>query len=169
MTAYCEVEDLLLGKIPMPAYLDPQKFVEDAGDEIDTKIGRLYATPVDVELHDPPTTSRIAILTLKRINAHLASGRLLLSVAAPEEQRQLHAYAWSLVKGAEDALELIRTGEVELDGAEPAAGLSETPQSKPLIANVDPESSVEAFYDRISNPEYVFTSADRYYNTRSRG
>lgn len=160
---YCTTEDLLVGKIPLPGYLDPQKFVDDAGDEIDTKIGLLYKTPIDVSGTSPVT--RVVKLLLKRINAHLASGRLLLSVAAPEEQRQLHAYAWSLVKEANAALDLIASGEYPLDGAEPVEGTDQVPVAMPMVANLDPESSVESFYDKIANPFFVFTTADRYYRS----
>lgn len=159
--AYCVVGDLLVGKVPLPAYIDPQKYVDDAADEIDTHICQLYLTRVDVT--DPTTTSRVAKLFLKRINAHLASGRLLLSVAAPEEQRQLHAYAASLVAESLEALEGVESGEYLLEGALPADGLTEVPQSMPMISNLDEESQVEAFYDRIANPDFVFTYADRYY------
>lgn len=161
--AYCAVTDLLVGKVPLPPYLDAEKYVDDAADEIDTKICQLYETRVDVS--ESAATSRVAKLFLKRVNAHLASGRLLLSVAAPEEQRQLHAYAWSLVTQALLALEGVESGEYILEGALPAEGLVEVPQSQPMISNLDAESSVEAFYDRVANPDYVFTNADRYYRS----
>lgn len=161
--AYCEVTDLLVGNVPLPAYVDAQKFVDDAADEIDTHICQLYLTRVDVT--DPTDTSRVAKLFLKRVNAHLASGRLLLSVAAPEEQKQLHAYAKSMVAESLLALEGVESGEYILEGAIPAEGLTEVPQSKALISNLDPESQVEAFYDRIANPDFVFTYADRYYRS----
>lgn len=163
MVTYCEVTDLLVGKIPLPAYLDPGKFVQDATDEIDTKIGRLYKTPVDIAAVG---LAREAKLVLKRINAHLATGRLLLSVAAPEEQRQLHAYAWSLVKEALAALECIANGEYPLEGAEPAEGAETVQKNMALISNLDPESQVEAFYDRIANPNYWFPEPVRTYRGR---
>lgn len=172
MVAYCAVSDLLLGKIPTPAALDPAKYVQDAADEIDSKIGHLYETPIDLtELLVPPPVplvdgglkvSRPTRLLLKRINAHLASGRLLLAVAAPEEQRQLHAYAWSLVKEATAALDLIAAGDISLDGVDPI-NTTEGPVAKPLISNLDAESNVESFYDRIANPAYVYPLSERMY------
>lgn len=159
-TAYCQVADLLVGNVPLPAYLDPQKFVDDAGDEIDTKIGYLYTTPVDLTA---PALHRTAKLLLKRINSHLASGRLLLSVAAPKEQDRLHAYAYSLVKEAGEALECIASGEYPLEGAVPADGAEVLTTPQAMISNLDTESNVEAFYNRIVNPDYVYASADRAY------
>lgn len=162
-TAYCGIGDLLLGEIPLPGYLSPDKYVQDAADEIDSKIGHLYKTPVDLEA---PDLSRTAKLTLKRINAHLASGRLLLAVAAPDENRQLNAYGLSLVKEAIEALALIATGEYPLDGAEGMDGDTEMESSAPKISNLDPESSVEAFYDRIANPDFVILRPGVYYGGR---
>lgn len=152
-TAYCTANDLLVGKVPLPSYLDPDKFVQDAADEIDSKIACLYMTPVNTSAGG---VSRVVELTLKRINSHLASGRLLLSVAAPEEQARTHAYGLFLVKEAEAAIDAIASGEFKLEGALPADGVEPDQVSMPLISNLDDESSVEAFYDRISNPCFVF-------------
>lgn len=153
MTAYCTTGDLLTGKIPLPAYLDPQKFVDDAADEINSKIGYIYQIPVDLT---DPNVQLTAKLVLKRINVHLATGRLLLSVAAPGEQRQEHAYGLGLLKEAQAALMLLADGAVPLEGVLPADGVQPDQVSMPLIANVDQESAVEAFYDRIANPYYIF-------------
>jgi hypothetical protein len=40
--AYSAVTDLLTGDLPLPSYVSPVKFVDDAADEIDSKIGFLY-------------------------------------------------------------------------------------------------------------------------------
>jgi hypothetical protein len=152
--AYCTTSDLKLGEIPIPAYLDPQKEVNDAADEIDSKIGFLYQTPVNVGVGS--TVVRPAVLLLKRINASLASGRLLLALASPEENRNVHAYGWSLVKEAQAALDLIASGQLPLHGALPVEGVTEVAATAPLISNLDPESNVEAFYDRIANPSYIY-------------
>lgn len=158
--AYCDVTDLKLGNIPIPAYLDAQKEVNDAADEIDSKIGFRYITPVNVTVGS--ATVRPAVLLLKRINVSLATGRLLLAIASPEEGNQLHAYAWSLIKEATAALEMISCGDVVLDGV-PHFNTDDEPASTPLISNIDSESSVEAFYDRIANPAYVFGVPYTYY------
>jgi hypothetical protein len=51
--AYSSVEDLLIGKIPLPVGVDPQKYVDDATDEVDSYIGFTYVTPVDVSNTSP--------------------------------------------------------------------------------------------------------------------
>lgn len=152
--AYCEVVDLLIGDIPTGGALDPQKYVNDAADEIDSKIGFRYATPVDTDAAPRPVT-----LLLKRINAHLASGRLILAATITVEDKQLNAYGQSLVDGAQFAIEQIATGVSLLPDvpASPTAGDIGNRQ-KIVSANVDPESNVEAFYDRIARPGVTLVS-----------
>lgn len=148
--AYSEVEDLLTGNIPLPSQYDPQKFVNDAADEIDSHIGFLYATPVNVSEGGPVV--RPARLLLKRLNNFLATGRLLMAADAAGENKQLHAYALKLVEDATAALMQIADGSVVLDGALPAPGLgvpTETSHRGPLIYNKDLESAVDAFYDEL--------------------
>jgi hypothetical protein len=164
VTAYCAVNDLLLGQIPAPVGIDKQKVVDDAADEIDSKIGMLYETPIDI-VSDPTVPPRPVKLLLKRLNVFLATGRLILAAASNMEDQQLHAYGLSLVSEATTALAVIASGEMVLDGVDPAEGY--TPHSStPLINNLDPESSVEAFYNRIANPSYLYSSAETVYAAR---
>lgn len=164
MTAYCSVGDLLLGQIPVPVGIDKQKVVDDAADEIDSKIGFIYQTPIDI-LNDPDKPSRPVKLLLKRINVFLASGRLILAADSNGEDQQLHAYGLSLVQEATNALDAIASGEMVLSGVELAAGYATT-ASTPLINNLDTESSVEAFYDRVANPSYLYSGAESVYGWR---
>lgn len=162
MVAYSTPTDLMLGEIPTPTYIDTTKIVQDAADEIDSKIGYVYETPVNIGTGS--TVSRPAQLLLKRINNFLATGRLILQVASPEENRNLHAYGWSLIQEANAALNAIIAGEIVLEGATPNPdSQAGPPVSVPLIDNLDPESSVEAFYDRIANPNYSYGYTGLYY------
>lgn len=156
MVAYCTTEDLLNGSIPLPEYLNPQKYVSDAADEIDSKIGLRYQTPINIADVETNSVPRPVRLFLKRTNAFLATGRLLLAVASPSEQRQMHAYALGLVTEATKALDAISSGEVLLDGVPLVNDGANEPVTAPLISNLDSESSVEAFYDRIANPSFSF-------------
>lgn len=155
--AYCTVADLLIGDIRQSAALDPEKYVNDAADEIDSKIGWVYQTPIPVETNTPTgspaaATPRPVQLLLKRINAHLASGRMILAATVAAEQDQLNAYGASLVAEAELAIGQIASGQLVLDGV--TAGTGSTPSKpRPLIANGDSESYVDAFYNRVVNPE----------------
>lgn len=154
--------DLLTGNIPTPAYLNIQKFVDDAGDEIDSKVGFLYSTPLDVA--DTSAMVRPARLLIKRLNVFLATGRLLLAADAGGEENQIHAYGVSLLREANAALDAIASGAIVLDGAAQVPGSSVA--TVPVINNKDPESNVDAFYDRIANPRYLFPDLlPRYYST----
>ena len=153
MTAYCETTDLLTGNIPLPSYLDPVKKVQDAADEIDSYIGKIYVTPV--VLPETPA-ARPARLALKRINAHLASGRLILEVAAAQEDTTLHAYGYSLVQQSLTALQAIQNKQMLLEGAPMVEGA--VAQNLPLQYNKEPVSQVDAFYDNIvwsDEPAYL--------------
>ncbi len=158
MTAYSAVEDLLTGNIPTPVYLDSQKFVNDAADEIDSKIGFLYVTPIDIGDTDIPRPAR---LLLKRINNFLASGRLILAAAAGQEDSQLHAYGWSLIQEATAAVNQIAMGEIPIEGAVKVDADTDTAAvTAVIINNLDPESNVEAFYNRVMNPAYSYGFAE---------
>lgn len=149
--AYCTVGDLLIGDIPTSGELNPEKYVNDAADEIDSKIGFQYETPVDVR-----SVPRPVALLLKRLNAHLASGRLILAATISAEDERLNAYGESLVASVELSLTAIATGEQLLPGApineETANPDDHSVSTNPfaLIQNLDPESHVEAFYSRVA-------------------
>lgn len=144
---YSSENDMLLGNIPAPMSLKTQ-YLNLATDEIDSVIGLTYETPVDVT--DSPTNpvKRPARLLLKNISIWLSSGRLMLATSANGEDDQLHAYAKYLVDQATSMLMKIGSGEVALDDA-PKNEEDVDAEAGALIYNIDPESNVEAFYDRI--------------------
>jgi phage gp36-like protein len=151
--AYCAVSDLLIGDIPTSAELDPQKYVNDAADEIDSKIGFVYETPI------PTTVPRPVVLLLKRLNAHLASGRLILAATITGEDVRLNAYGQSLVDEVQAALQMIVDGKLPLAQADLNDEVPRAEQtSRVLHANQDAESAVDAFYGRVANPDYYFVS-----------
>lgn len=163
MAGYCVSGDLLLGEIPLPGYMSADKMITDAADEIDSYLGYVYTTPFNVTATGP--LARPARLLLKRINAHLATGRIILAVASPEENRNLHAYGWQLVSESIAALQAIAKGEIVLEGATPNADApAGEPATAPLINNLDSESNVEAFYNRLSNPNYQYPIVDSWAN-----
>lgn len=155
-TAYCEASDLLTGNIPAPSGMDLDKVVQDAADEIDSQIGFVYETPVDLTQTTPAPLPRPVKLLMKRINVFLATGRLILAVDANGEDEQLHAYGLSLVREAQASLAAIAKGTITLEGVPVlAGGVPEV--TGPMLYNKDIESNVEAFYDRICNPSYNFS------------
>lgn len=158
---YSEESDLLVGDMPLPKGMRPQKYVDDAGDEIDSVIGFIYKTPVP--MLDTSPVVRPARLLLKRLNNMLASGRLIMAMTTGGQRLELHAYGADLVRQALITLTQIGNGEILLAGAEmldPVEG--EDPAfTGPQIYNVDEESNVEAFYDRVANPNYLFLTPNQ--------
>ena len=155
MAGYSLVGDLLTGDLPLPPYVSPQKFVDDAADEINSKIGFLYQVPVDL---NAPDVKMPVKLLIKRINNFLASGRLIMMLTQSQEDTRLHAYGYSLVADATAALLQISTGELVLELPAPEGSETTVAVTAPLIYNQDAESGVEAFYDRVANPNYSFGS-----------
>lgn len=158
MTAYCTVDDLLTGDIPLPTYISDQKVVDDAADEIDSIIGFVYSTPivmVDIPEYRPSK------LLLKRINSHLATGRLLMQIAASEEDTTLHAYGKSLVDSSLTTLNQLANRDFVLEGATMFSDAQATPTG-PLQYNKDEVSNVDAFYDDIVfNEDPLWVQIDR--------
>lgn len=148
---YCALTDLLKGDLDLPRYMgDGSQFVNMAAEDIDSHLGHIYLTPIEVE--DIPK-NRPTTLMLKRINRLLASGRMVLDLAAAGEDSDLHAYGRSLVKEAMDLLEKIASGEIVLAGAERIDDVVDPTGEHftgPKIINQDSYSLVEAFYDRFN-------------------
>lgn len=141
---YSAAEDLLIGDLELHSALDPQKFVQDAADEMDSHLGVRFLVPIDTG--NTSTVEPHAILALKRINNHLATGRLILAVAVGGEDDSLHAYGAYLVREALAALAaMIADPEAYLPGAEVRADLPAT--TGPTIKHQDSESAVSRFYD----------------------
>jgi hypothetical protein len=152
---YSEVTDLLLGDIPLPSYLDPASFVSDATDEIDSRIGFIYKTPIDIS--DSSALVRPARLLLKRVCNFLASGRLLLAISTPTEDAQANAYGLYLIQEATTALGKIENGSIELTGAELAN--SESASRGPMQYNEDEVSAVDTFYSGLTSPLGIINPA----------
>lgn len=153
---YCDAGDLLIASnFPVPTGFNKQKYVNDAADEIDIAVGRLYRTPILIQGADAMEKYQVTLTFLSHLNAHLATGRLILSIAAPGEDGQLNAYGRSLVERVEGILREVRDGEIVLEGAptnpnNPGSGAGDnTPMMR--VVNLDAESGVEHFYNNILN------------------
>lgn len=144
---YSNSEDLLTGNIPLPAYVDVDKTLQDTADEIDSHIGFLYKTPIDIT--EQSTVVRPARLLLKRISTHIASGRIMMAAAASDDE--VHKYGAYLLRQGLDALKQIVAGKIVLEGAE-LIDADESVAHAPLIGNLDEESQVEAFYEHMRTP-----------------
>ncbi len=120
---YSVVADLLLDDLRLKPDFPKQKFVDQAAEEMDSKLGFRFALPLRLEgeLVPSPTTWLALpphqVLLLKTINNRLASGRLILSIAVGGEQTSLHAYGYSLVQAALIDLMMVANGDVIFDTA----------------------------------------------------
>lgn len=152
LVAYSEVTDLRHGDIPLQTqHGTGEGFVQDAADDIDAQVGHIYVTPIIVI--DIPA-NRPTRLLLKKINNLLASGRLLLDMAAAAEDDNLHSYGLQMLKEGMELLRRVSTGEVILAGATNLDGNSDAPE-RLSISNEDPYSMVEGFYRRVQHGECI--------------
>lgn len=172
MATYSEVGDLLLGDLPNPR--DAEKWVQDATDEINSKLGLRYVVPIVVDQTVP--ANLVTVLLLKRINNHLASGRLLCAKAASASQQEVNQYGMSLLREAISALNSLVAGEMTLPGAT-FIDAEDVGQSGPIISNLDAQSNVEAFYGMVTTPAsypgqswpVIYPAGSGYYSGGYRG
>lgn len=142
---YSTKDDLLTGDIPLAGkYGDGTPFVQMAADEIDAQIGHIYETPI--VLADTPE-NRPARLLLKKINNLLASGRIILDMAAGAEDDRLHAYGTSMWQEGISLLNQLSNRSIILQGAVLIESKADDKNDRVSIHNEDPKSLVEEFYN----------------------
>lgn len=138
--AYSEAEDLLLGDLMVGGEVEKLRFVQDAADEIDARIGARYQTPLVLT-----SLANHSKALIKKIANHLATGRLIMAVATPTEDNGVQSYAMYLVSEAQRDLTAIANGMLDLVGATPQDPFASVGNG-PFVANVDADSGVETFY-----------------------
>ena len=144
-TAYIDPDavQVQLGDMSIASSISLDAIAKDAAGEMNVRLGERYITPLDLDA--------VALLPHHRrmvelINARLAAGRLIMSIASPSEDRDLHRYGQYLVDLAMADLDLIVSGRVILGGQTDATVTIDQDEHRgPSIANVDEESGVEAF------------------------
>lgn len=150
--AYAATSDLLLGNLPLGNAVDPERYVNDAAEEIDTKIGFKYITPVDLNTLSQPE-QRPTLLLLKRLNVYIATGRILITITQPTENNQLNALGQSYLMQAYEVLDAIAAGEYPLIGVPPLGGDTGNLESHIGVTNGDTGSFVDSFYTQLQ-PQY---------------
>lgn len=145
---YSEVTDMLLGQMELASGLDAEKFVIDAADEIDIKLGFIYRTPIrGTGENDLP---RPVSLLLKRLSVYISTARAIMAtIGASQQGERTNAYARSLLAEAHGALDAIATDRMVLEGAERLPDAAEETRG-PRIFNVDSYSQVDAFYGHFT-------------------
>lgn len=155
MAAYAAPTDLLTGDIPLAGkYGNGSAFIQLAADEIDSQIGHIYVTPVVFTETTAEEIARVrpAKLLLKKINTLLASGRILMDMAAGEEGDNLHAYGKSMHDEAILLLNAIMKREIVLTDAPLLVEEAAAQNNAVSIKQEDSYSLVQSFYDRVQNP-----------------
>lgn len=156
MTAYCTAADVLLGNVPVPA--SAGDYVQKAADEMDSMLGMRYVTPIVLNEGDP--VQRPGFLLLQRINAWLASGRLLMALDAGGEDDQLHQYAKFLLEESMAALKALADGSTTLPGGVPVN--PDSPYATgPQAAWADDTSPVEKYQDVFGNDAAIALNRTR--------
>lgn len=152
---YSSTADLLIGDIQLPQGNDGTKYVEQAADEIDGRLGLIYSTPFNVGLGSP--ISQPSILLLKTLSIHISSGRAMMDLGTSGEDNTPNGYGKYILEQALAMLLLIQEGRVILDGA-PQFRPSDAQEksSRVLVSNLDPYSVVEAFYGWAAKPAVIY-------------
>lgn len=160
--AYSTVEDLQLGNLPIPASLKAQRYVGDASDEIDSRLGFYYKVPLEFDPLD--YKHHASRLLVKRINILLSTSKIVAAINVGVEDKQLNAYAKQLSDQANGFIDQIINGYYTLVGPTPVspntggitrvAGLS--------ISNVDAKSFVEEEYDKLRCPPHPWYPPNRF-------
>lgn len=145
---YSEVADLLLGDITVGANLDPQKYVDEAALEIDSKLSQVYILPLEADDPDYPSIPQFTIDNLKKISNWLATGRILLAINATSGDDTENRYGLMLVRDAQAELDAYASGLSDLVGAKraPARNVGGDTYKGPTLVNADAASAVDTFY-----------------------
>lgn len=145
-STYGLITDMLIGDVTVDDSVK-QRHVDQAADEVDSKLGFLYPTPfTEVAL------SRPGWLLIRRLANFIASGRLIMEIDQGGEENIVHKYGMSLLQQAEDAMCIILDGSVNLLPGDDGSGAGDAPVNGMLIGNVDKFATVDAFYDYMAKP-----------------
>lgn len=150
MANYCEPEDLNFGNLMLPEGEARAPFITEASEEIDAKLGWIYATPINME----PLRYHERMI-LKTICRKIAGGRMVTTMAIPDESGSLNAYGSRLLKEGLDELHMLASGDVPLsapradletatDEAD-TGGIGAPGARTPSVSNYDSESPTLQF------------------------
>lgn len=132
--------------IKLPAGVTWESMAETASNEVDSNIGVRYVTPVVVSPVDPET--RAAAYWLQNVTALVAAARLMLSTAAPGSQDTANQYGQYLLRNAQQLMQDVVSGKVDLPGAEEISSNDSTIQGATIL-NGDRYSQVDLYYDNF--------------------
>jgi hypothetical protein len=161
--SYVDENDLLLGELTnsLPSTISVSQYLDMTQEEIDSKLGVIYAVPIAVD--DLPNSQGSLI---KSIHRKLCSGRVILAATIGHDVTTIHAYGMQLVKEGLMELMAIANNDVVLIGAErvdgdgnPLGDIIDAAVADPLArvpsgSNRDDVSGVEMFEMNFMMPGY---------------
>lgn len=148
-TAYCEAGDLVVGN-SLRRTGDDEKFIEIGRQEVDEALGQIYVLP----LTPAPAANTVYALMLKRANAMIASGRMILSNATGGEDSSVHAYGMYCLSEGQAILQRIVSGQIDLVGIQ-RIEVGGSTANAPSIVQVDLLSPVDQFYGWMADQPYA--------------
>lgn len=150
---YSEEGDLLVGDVLLPGGFNKDKYIAEATDEIDSKLGFLYSLPIRGAGEPPADLPPHEQLLLKVISNKLASGRLIMDVAMAGERQSVHAYGRRLVDEATNDLMQIANGVVEIHAVRLETAVAQEASKIPTVRNQDEESLLLGFENTVLRSE----------------
>nr|DAK84360.1 MAG TPA: head to tail adaptor [Caudoviricetes sp.] len=138
--------------IKLPTGVTWDSLAETASNEVDSNIGVRYVTPITVNPNDP--AERSAAYWLQNVTSMVAAARLMLSISAPGSQDTANNYGQYLLSNAQQLMNDVISGKVELPGAEEVAANGSIIQG-PTVLNQDAYSQVDLFYDNFEPEGFI--------------
>lgn len=141
--AYSIAADVLTGDMLLGT-VDPEKYVDAAAAEMDSKLGFVYALPLAPDGGTYDDLPEVEKLLLADINNKIATGRLILAQYVGGEDTSQHAYGLALLKEGLELLMMLANGVITLS-AVPADTSTAVDSRVPSVVVYDEESMVTAF------------------------
>lgn len=139
---YCSADDVTLGSMELPRGVDVDKVIEQQAEHMDSVLGRIFQLPFTLSVTDPD--QRPYALLLKKVNAYLAIGDIIIKAGGPRQDTEVLAYGMYYVKQANAILNAIENGKLEIPFLERINGVEDG--QAPAIFNRDSFSRIEEFY-----------------------
>jgi len=146
---YCTEADIrthLGANVKLPATMSFDTMREAASNELDSKLGVRYVTPIVASVSDP--VQQPTAYWLSTVTAMIAAARFMLSTAAPGSQETANNYGVYLLATAEGLIKEVISGQRDLIGIIEVGDTGQKYKG-PAIINEDAYSQVDVYYDNF--------------------
>lgn len=148
---YSTPEDLAIdeSQLMLGQKFDKAKVVETCAREIDAKLGFMYQLPL-TPIAPATELPKYQVDLLFTINNNMATGRILQGMKGSGDSNTQHAWGKALCDSADNMLNMIANGDVELDAVRVVDGpTSLDSQRGPKAVVYDDSSMVTAFEEQV--------------------